>query len=32
LPDVSDDEAKASIEFIGTISERMLIELKKKKA
>jgi len=32
LPDVSHDEAKASIEFIGTISERMLIELKKKKA
>jgi hypothetical protein len=32
LSDVSHDEAKASIEFIGTISERMLIELKKKKA
>ncbi len=32
LPDVSNDEAKASIELIGTISERMLIELKKKKA
>ena len=32
LPDLSNDEAKASIEFIGTISERMLNELKKKKA
>lgn len=30
LPDISTDEAKASIEFIGIISERMLIELKKK--
>ena len=30
LPDVSDDEAKASIEIIGIISERMLVELKKK--
>ena len=32
LPDINDDEAKASIEFIGIISERMLNELKKKKA
>lgn len=31
LPDLTHDEAKASIEFIGTISERMLNELKKKK-
>ncbi len=30
LPDVNKDEAKASIEFIGTVSERMLNELKKK--
>ena len=32
LPDLSHDEAKASIEFIGTLSERLLSELKKKKA
>ncbi|MBT9141194.1 MAG: hypothetical protein DDT30_01783 [Dehalococcoidia bacterium] len=32
LPDLSNDEARASIEFIGTISERMLNELKKKRA
>lgn len=32
LSDVRPEEAKASIEFIGIISERMLIELKKKKA
>lgn len=31
LPDIGTDEAKASIEFIGAISERMLTELKKKK-
>jgi hypothetical protein len=30
LPDVSDDEAMASIEIIGIISERMLVVLKKK--
>lgn len=30
LPEISQAEAKASIEFIGTISERMLFELKKK--
>ena len=32
LPDLSHDEAKAAIGFIGTISERMLNELKNKKA
>jgi len=32
LPDLNYDEAKAAIEFIGIISERMLNELKKKKA
>lgn len=32
LPDLSHDEAKAGIELIGTISERMLNELKQKKA
>ena len=32
LPDLKPDEAKAAIEFIGTISERMLNELKRKKA
>lgn len=31
LPDLRDDEAKAAIELIGTISERMLNELKQKK-
>lgn len=32
LPELKPDEAKAAIEFIGTISERMLNELKRKKA
>jgi len=32
LPDLSQDEAKAAIEFIGAISERMLNRLKRKKA
>ena len=32
LPDLSHDEAKASIELISIISERMLNELKQKKA
>lgn len=32
LPEISSDEARASIEFIGTISERLLNELKIKKS
>lgn len=32
VPDLTNDEAQASIAFIATISERMLNELKKKKA
>lgn len=31
ISDLSQDEAKAAVEFIGVISERMLIELKKRK-
>ena len=31
LPDLDDDEARAAIEFIGTISERMLRKLKQMK-
>lgn len=31
LPDLDQNEAKAAIEFIGTISERMLYKLKQKK-
>ena len=31
LPDLDQDEAKAAIELIGTISERMLSKLKQKK-
>ncbi|MGB3340823.1 MAG: abortive infection family protein [bacterium] len=32
LPDITQDEARAAIEFIGTISEKMLAKLKQKKA
>jgi len=32
LPDLDQAEAKAAIELIGTISERMLSKLKQKKA
>jgi len=32
VPDLTKEEARSAIEFIGIISERMLIELKKKRA
>lgn len=32
VPDLTNEEARSGIEFIGIISERMLMELKKKQA